>query len=119
MQSNKQTDQRHETQSGRQDSSQQDQQRDTQSPSRDRQQMAGQAVNSKAKVQGEGDYESNRRYSESVKDFVESGKVDDAARNAKPQSQQEAAGMREAEKEGASHAKGGQSASDGKKPQQG
>ena len=122
MQSNKQADPRQETQTGSQDSrqqSQQNQQRDTQSPSRDRQQMADQDANGKGKVQGEGDYESNRRYTESAKDFVESGKVDEAARNAKPKSQQEAAEMRKAEQEGASHAKGGQSPSDGKKSQQG
>lgn len=73
---------------------------------------------SKGKVQGEGDYESNRRYTESAKDFVESGKVDDAARAAKPQSQQEATDMRKAEQEGAAHAKGGQSSSDHKNPRQ-
>ncbi|MEP6969446.1 MAG: hypothetical protein ABJA49_03340, partial [Betaproteobacteria bacterium] len=48
----------------------------------------------KNKVQGEGDYESNRRYTDSAKAFVASGKVDAAARAAKPQSQQEAADMR-------------------------
>jgi len=68
----------------------------------------------KGKVQGEGDYESNRRYTESAKEFVASGKVDAAARNAKPQSKQESAEMRKAEQEGASHAKGGPSPSDRK-----
>lgn len=73
----------------------------------------------KDKVQGEGDYESNRRYTESAKDFVASGKVDAAARSAKPQSKQEAADMRKAEQEGASHAKGGQAPSDRKNSQKG
>lgn len=66
------------------------------------------------KVQGEGDYESNRRYTESAQEFVASGKVDAAARNARPQSKQESADMRKAEQEGASHAKGGPSPSDRK-----
>ncbi len=119
MQANKQADQRHETQPSSQGSSQQSQQRDTQSPSHDGQQMAGQDRQGNGKVQGEGDYESNRRYTESAKDFVESGKVDEAVRRAKPQSQQEAAEMRKAEQEGASHAKGDPSSSNGKKSQQG
>lgn len=61
-----------------------------------------------SQVQGEGDYRANARYTESVQDFVESGKVDEAARKAKPQTQQQADEMRRAEKEGASHAKGEQ-----------
>jgi hypothetical protein len=72
----------------------------------------------KSKVQGEGDYKSNRKYTESAQDFAQSGQVDAAARNAKPQTQQEAAEMRRAEQEGASHAKGGQSPSDRKSSQQ-
>lgn len=60
----------------------------------------------KQQVQGEGDYRANARYTESVQDFVESGKVDEAARKAKPETQQQAEEMRRAEKEGASHAKG-------------
>ncbi len=60
----------------------------------------------KQQVQGEGDYRSNRRYTESVQDFVESGKVNEAARNAKPETQQQAQEMRRAEQQGASHAKG-------------
>ena len=82
----------------------QQQQRDATSTSGNRSPVAGQ--DGKNQVQGEGDYVSNRRYTESVKEFVESGKVDAAARNAKPQSQQEAAEMRKAEQAGASHAKG-------------
>lgn len=67
------------------------------------------------KVQGEGDYESNRRYTQSVKNFVESGKVEAAARDAKPQSPLEAAGLLEAERAGASHAKGSEPSSDRKR----
>ena len=71
------------------------------------------------KVQGEGDYASNHRYTESAQAFVASGQVDAAARNAKPQSEQEAAALRKAEQDGASHAKGGQSSSNGKTGQAG
>lgn len=56
-------------------------------------------------VQGEGDYKSNRTYVKSAESFVQSGKVDEAARKAKPESAQEAEALRRAEKEGASHAK--------------
>ncbi len=71
------------------------------------------------KLQGEGDYASNRRYTESAKAFVESGKVDAAARAAKPPSEQVAAALLKAEQEGASHAKGGRSPSDRKNSRQG
>ena len=36
------------------------------------------------KVQGEGDYKAAERYGKSVRTFVQSGKVDDAAQKAKP-----------------------------------
>ena len=61
-------------------------------------------------VQGEGDYKSNQRYTESVKDFVKSGKVDDAARKAKPNSPAEEKQMQNAERVGQSHSKGEDSA---------
>jgi len=79
--------------------------------------MAGQGDDSQ--VQGEGDYESNRRYTESVQDFVESGKVDAAARDASPTTQREAQDMRRAEQEGASHAKGGPSPAERKSRERG
>lgn len=86
---------------------------DTQRASDTRSPAAGQDANG-SMVQGEGDYASNRRYTESVKDFVASGKVDAAARAAKPHSQQEAKEMRQAEREGAAHAKGTGAPSDRK-----
>lgn len=64
------------------------------------------APSDKQQVQGEGDYKSNERYTESVQDFVESGKVADAASKAKPDTQQQAEELRRAEHQGASHAKG-------------
>ena len=59
-----------------------------------------------AKVQGEGDYKSDRAYTESAKAFVKSGKVADAARKAKPASPAEEKEMLQAEKLGESHSKG-------------
>ena len=40
-------------------------------------------------VQGEGDYKSVKRYVKSARSFVASGKVEQAARNAKPKSADE------------------------------
>ncbi|VTU16117.1 hypothetical protein H6CHR_00440 [Variovorax sp. PBL-H6] len=57
-------------------------------------------------IQGEGNYEATRRYDKATTDFVKSGKVDEAARNARPKSESEAEAMRKAELEGKSHAKG-------------
>ena len=56
-------------------------------------------------VQGEGDYKAGRRYDQAAREFAESGKVDDAAREAAPDSAQQAAAWEQAEREGASHAK--------------
>jgi len=57
-------------------------------------------------VQGEGDYEAARRYDRDQRDFVKSGRVDQAARDARPQDAQEAEEMARAEDEGRSHSKG-------------
>ena len=48
---------------------------------------------SKAKdpeMQGEGNYTAARRYDEATTDFVKAGKVDEAARNARPKTEAEA-----------------------------
>ena len=63
-------------------------------------------TNPKDQVQGEGDYEAARRYDKAAREFAESGKVDDAARDAGPRSAEEADELRRAEREGKSHAKG-------------
>lgn len=60
---------------------------------------------SQDKEHGEGNYKASRDYNERTKRFVESGKVDEAAQNAAPQDQQEAAEMQQAEQVGRSHAK--------------
>jgi len=57
-------------------------------------------------VQGEGDYDAARRYDRDQREFVQSGRVDQAARDARPQSPQEADEMKRAEDEGRSHSKG-------------
>jgi hypothetical protein len=59
-----------------------------------------------ADIQGEGNYEATRRYDKATTDFVQSGKVDQAARDARPKSEAEAEEMKKAEQEGKSHAKG-------------
>ena len=60
----------------------------------------------KGEVQGEGNYDATRRYDKSTRDFVESGKVEDAARSARPKNAEEAEAMERAEREGQSHSKG-------------
>lgn len=48
-------------------------------------------------VHGEGNYEASRQYNRATKKFVESGRVEEAARNAEPRSPEEARAMRSAE----------------------
>lgn len=48
-------------------------------------------------VHGEGNYEASRQYNRATKRFVESGKVEQAARDAQPRTPEEAREMREAE----------------------
>ncbi|MDR6857903.1 hypothetical protein [Variovorax guangxiensis] len=57
-------------------------------------------------IQGEGNYDATRRYDKAATDFVQSGKVDQGARDARPKSEAEAEAMKKAEQEGKSHAKG-------------
>lgn len=49
-----------------------------------------------AKNQGEGDREAARHYDEKTREFVESGKVDEAARDAEPDSEAEEKGRERA-----------------------
>ena len=56
-------------------------------------------------LQGEGNYTAARRHRKSLTDFIESGQVDEAARNAQPDSPEEARELQEAEKQGRDHAK--------------
>jgi hypothetical protein len=63
-------------------------------------------MQTKDKEHGEGNYKATRDYNERTKDFIESGKVDEAAEQSKPKSEKEAREMREAEEAGKSHSKG-------------
>lgn len=57
-------------------------------------------------VHGEGNYAASKQYNDATRDFAKSGRVDEAARNAAPQSDAEALQMQAAEAEGKRHAKG-------------
>jgi hypothetical protein len=59
----------------------------------------------KDKVEGEGSYKGSKDYNERTKKFVDSGKVEQAAEDAKPKSEQEAHEMQKAERIGKQHAK--------------
>jgi hypothetical protein len=59
----------------------------------------------KDKVEGEGSYSGSKDYNERTKKFVESGKVQQAANDAKPKSEQEAHEMQKAERIGKQHMK--------------
>ena len=59
----------------------------------------------KDKVEGEGSYTGSKDYNERTRKFVDSGKVDDAARAAEPQSEEEKQALQEAERIGKQHAK--------------
>jgi hypothetical protein len=59
-----------------------------------------------AQVEGEGSYSGTKAYNQRTKKFVNSGKVDDAAREAEPKSEEEKHAMQKAERIGRSRAKG-------------
>jgi hypothetical protein len=59
----------------------------------------------KDKVEGEGSYSGSKDYNERTKKFVDSGKVDEAARNAEPKSEEEKQAMQKAERVGKEKAK--------------
>jgi hypothetical protein len=56
-----------------------------------------------SKVQGEGDYESARRFRKDAEHFLEKADVPDLAKRAAPQSKEEAEEMKKAEDVGRSH----------------
>ncbi len=57
----------------------------------------------KSKVQGEGDYESARRFREDEQRFLKKADVPDLARRAAPRSKEEAEELKKAEEVGRSH----------------
>jgi hypothetical protein len=60
----------------------------------------------KDKVEGEGSYTGSKDYNERTRKFVDSGKAEQAAREAKPRSEQEAHEMQKAERLGKQRGKG-------------
>lgn len=57
------------------------------------------------KEHGEGNYKASRQYNEATKRFVDSGRVDQAARDAEPADQREADDLERAEAQGRERAK--------------
>lgn len=57
------------------------------------------------KQYGEGNYKASRKYNEATKKFVDSGRVDEAAKAAEPDTESEALDMANAEAEGRRRAK--------------
>ena len=70
----------------------------------------------KDKVEGEGSYTGAKEYDKRTKKFVDSGKVEQAANDAAPQSEEEAREMENAERIGKRHIKEEDPAVRGKKP---
>jgi hypothetical protein len=62
-------------------------------------------MNRKDKVEGEGSYSASKDYNERTKKFVDAGKVEQAARDAEPKSEEEVHAMQKAERIGKKHAK--------------
>lgn len=62
--------------------------------------------NSHDQVEGEGSYSGSKDYNERTKKFVQSGKMDQAARDAEPKSEEEKHAMQKAERMGKERAKG-------------
>ena len=59
----------------------------------------------KDKVEGEGSYSATKDYNERTKKFLQSGKMEKAARDAAPKNAEEAHAMQKAERIGKSRAK--------------
>jgi hypothetical protein len=57
-------------------------------------------------VEGEGSYSGTKNYNERTKRFIESGKVEEAARNAESTSEEERQALLEAERIGKERSKG-------------
>ena len=84
----------------------QDQKQQDSTPDPQMQQKGGKSSQQQGgQVQGEGNYEAAKRYDDAQREFVKSGRVEQAARDAAPRSPQEAESMKRAEQEGKRHAK--------------
>ena len=73
-------------------------------------------MGNKQNVHGEGNYEATRHYNKGLRDHVQSGKADKAARDAAPASDADELQMAAAESEGKRRAKGEDPALKGKMP---
>lgn len=71
----------------------------------DAERTAGRGPSGWPDMQGEGNRDAAREYNESQREFVESGEVERAAREAEPKSESDRAEMEQAEREGRSHAR--------------
>ena len=58
------------------------------------------------RVEGEGSYSGTREYNKRTKRFVESGRVEEAARKAEPDSEEERREMQDAERIGKARSRG-------------
>ena len=59
-----------------------------------------------SQVEGEGSYSGTKDYNQRTKKFIDSGKVDEAAHDAQPKSEEEKNAMQKAERIGKQRAKG-------------
>ena len=62
--------------------------------------------NKDPQVEGEGSYTGSKDYNQRTKKFIDAGKVDQAARDAEPKSEEEKHAMQKAERMGKQRAKG-------------
>lgn len=80
--------------------------RAVQAPSRNDDESSSSTPSQRSTNRGEGDPEAARHYNEAQQDFVESGRVQQAADGAAPRDDAEAQDMQRAEQQGREHAKG-------------
>ena len=70
----------------------------------------------KKNVYGEGNYEASRRYNKKTREFAQSGRVDEAARNAAPATPEQAQELEQAEQIGKARGKGDETPHDSGNP---
>jgi len=74
--------------------------------SRSQANATGSGQQAQKNVHGEGNYAASKQYNDATRDFVRSGRVDKAAKDAAPTSDADALQMQAAEAEGKRHMKG-------------
>src|SRR5262249_4608023 len=80
--------------------------RATSNPPQGERDQGGRRQQGQQNVHGEGNYAASRQYNDATRDFVKSGRVEKAARDAAPQSDADALQMAASEAEGKRRAKG-------------